>query len=716
MCASASLLSLACYFPPSAARYCPIVSFASSSSHGRRREGGAPRATTLFALAVVPLGKRNRISCRTICGPRDNTRETTKLAAAFGGSSFSVPSCHFVTQRTRVLVVSVDAMRSSSFDGDDDGSSAEDFTNVEERGEESVEDVTVDFIGDGLLGPRKWLGAATIIDQKTKETTFYGVPSHARRVLKVEPQTGRVSVVGPDLGDRKFKYLRGVTSVDQEDEEPTIFALPAWGDSVLRSDFNREEDNEQPEIANWMEELCLHDVNDRTKWEKKWMWHGGQIAHKKDGNLYAIPCNAKAVLRVDVKQAKRGKNATEKAKAISMVGEDLISKMSGAHNNKFYGGITGSDGNIYGVPYCADKVLKIIPDAINPRVELLDGDGALHEIPKGENFKWHGGTYCPIDECIYGFPSHADKILRIHCKTGKVTQIGGNFPEDMNEGRYKWGGGAVDREGRVYAIPSDCACVLRIDPRTTVKAKKTITEDNNNNNNNNASLNNDCDDFESESKRGAPSSTGTGVRGEGFRKVIFDFNKAREQSYSMERTNSKKKKQTVVEVEEPLVEFLGVGVPGMLPNLRNKWQGGVLANDGMIYGVPCDAPYVLRINPETAECSFIGGDLGTMEDKYQGGFLAHDGCIYCIPENAEHVMRIHPPGSTAYPKPQSLKAHNVAVETQVPLTKSQRKKFLNRRNRERSGSSKIGSVVKKNRSCCGPSPRVCPESRPRGCF
>ena len=32
---------------------------------------------------------------------------------------------------------------------------------------------------------------------------------------------------------------------------------PAWGDSVLRSGFNREEDNEQPD-ANWMEELCLH--------------------------------------------------------------------------------------------------------------------------------------------------------------------------------------------------------------------------------------------------------------------------------------------------------------------------------------------------------------------------------------------------------------------------------------------------------------------------
>ena len=63
--------------------------------------------------------------------------------------------------------------------------------------------------------------------------------------------------------------------MDEESEEPTIFALPAWGDNVLRSDFNREEENEVPEIANWMEELYLRDANDRTKWEEKWMWHGG---------------------------------------------------------------------------------------------------------------------------------------------------------------------------------------------------------------------------------------------------------------------------------------------------------------------------------------------------------------------------------------------------------------------------------------------------------
>ena len=71
-------------------------------------------------------------------------------------------------------------------------SSTNDFDENEEedsptRKVSEEEDVTVvvDFIGDGLRGARKWLGAATIVDKETKETTFYGVPSHARRVLKV---------------------------------------------------------------------------------------------------------------------------------------------------------------------------------------------------------------------------------------------------------------------------------------------------------------------------------------------------------------------------------------------------------------------------------------------------------------------------------------------------------------------------------------------------
>ena len=93
-------------------------------------------------------------------------------------------------------------MRSSSFDG-----SAEDITwkKRTRTREEGVEDVAVDFIGDGLLGPRKWLGAATIIDEKTKETTFYGV-----RVTREECSRlnrNRTSVRRWPVWVTRFKYF-----------------------------------------------------------------------------------------------------------------------------------------------------------------------------------------------------------------------------------------------------------------------------------------------------------------------------------------------------------------------------------------------------------------------------------------------------------------------------------------------------------------------------
>ena len=143
------------------------------------------------------------------------------------------------------------------------------------------------------------------------------------------------------------------------------------------------------------------------------------MARRTNGTRKTAICTRFRVTRkqfVDVKQAKRGKNATEKAKAISMVGEDLISKMSGAHNNKFYGGITGSDGNIYGVPYCADKVLKIIPDAETSR-RIIRRRWNFTRFQKGKTLN---GTAARIARLAsaFGF-RRRDKILRIHCKTGK---------------------------------------------------------------------------------------------------------------------------------------------------------------------------------------------------------------------------------------------------------------------------------------------------------
>ena len=59
-----------------------------------------------------------------------------------------------------------------------------------------------------LAGQDKWLGGILGADGNV-----YGVPGHARHVLKLEPTTAKVSLIGgPWVG--KYKWLRGVAAPD----------------------------------------------------------------------------------------------------------------------------------------------------------------------------------------------------------------------------------------------------------------------------------------------------------------------------------------------------------------------------------------------------------------------------------------------------------------------------------------------------------------------
>lgn len=71
-------------------------------------------------------------------------------------------------------------------------------------------------------------------------------------------------------------------------------------------------------------------------------------------------------------------------------------------------------------------------------------------------------------------------------------------------------------------------------------------------------------------------------------------------------------------------------------------SGGVLGQDGNIYCVPCDAEFVLVINPSTLELTRIGqGAIPKGRDKFQGGFsCGGDGNIYCIPETSSVILKI----------------------------------------------------------------------------
>lgn len=74
----------------------------------------------------------------------------------------------------------------------------------------------------------------------------------------------------------------------------------------------------------------------------------------------------------------------------------------------------------------------------------------------------------------------------------------------------------------------------------------------------------------------------------------------------------------------------------------DKWKGGVLAQNSMIYCIPYCARRVLRIDPWRHRTVVVGDNLGDVYGKWSCGILARNGSIYCLPGKARRVLRINP--------------------------------------------------------------------------
>lgn len=77
-----------------------------------------------------------------------------------------------------------------------------------------------------------------------------------------------------------------------------------------------------------------------------------------------------------------------------------------------------------------------------------------------------------------------------------------------------------------------------------------------------------------------------------------------------------------------------------------KYWGGVLGPDGIIYCIPYYAKYVMKIDPTTNTVDFMSTDIkdstyaNTTTMMWRGGVLAPNGIIYCIPYNAGYILKI----------------------------------------------------------------------------
>jgi hypothetical protein len=92
----------------------------------------------------------------------------------------------------------------------------------------------------------------------------------------------------------------------------------------------------------------------------------------------------------------------------------------------------------------------------------------------------------------------------------------------------------------------------------------------------------------------------------------------------------------VLPEEERVLALEGAEVDG-----HNKWQNGFVGGVGCVYGIPCNAPGALCINPASDHCSIMGALYHGL-NKWQGGVVGLDGSMYCIPLAAKSVMRIVP--------------------------------------------------------------------------
>jgi len=120
-------------------------------------------------------------------------------------------------------------------------------------------------------------------------------------------------------------------------------------------------------------------------------------------------------------------------------------------SNKWYGGVLGPDGKIYGIPLNATDILIIDPIAGTAT------RSALGATLTGSN-KWRGGVLGP-DGKIYGIPFTATDILIIDPIAGTATRsaLGATLTDSD-----KWLGGVLGPDGKLYGIPSNATDILNI--------------------------------------------------------------------------------------------------------------------------------------------------------------------------------------------------------------------------------------------------------------
>jgi hypothetical protein len=193
----------------------------------------------------------------------------------------------------------------------------------------------------------------------------------------------------------------------------------------------------------------LIDIGDQIEGHHEW----SAFVDGGDGFFYGIPFNARRVVKFNPLD-----------KLFTEIGPDL-----GEGGLKWICGVRANTGSIYCTPNNADHVLKI--DTIQGTVETLDNV----ELPENGSGLWQSGVLA-TDNNIYYMPCNACRIMRLNPDNDSLSSVG----DDLGGGWDKYWGTVVGNDDCVYGIPDKATRILKFDhsnPDTTSTVGEEAEED-----------------------------------------------------------------------------------------------------------------------------------------------------------------------------------------------------------------------------------------------
>jgi streptogramin lyase len=294
-----------------------------------------------------------------------------------------------------------------------------------------------------------------------------------------------------------------------------------------------------------------------------------------------------------------------------------------ADGGKWFGGVLAPSGIIYGIPHWSTTILKIDPTTDTcVTFGNLEGSAA-----------WCGGVLAP-NGCIYGIPYDSTTVLKIDPTTDAITTFG-----SLAGTAAKWWGGVVAANGMIYGIPwfsGGGGTVLKIDPTTDttttfaggyggwlggvlapngciygIPYRTTVLKID-----------------PSADTATTVGSVGTGENNWcggalGLNGMIYCYSTG--WSYCMKI--------------DPTTDTAAL-VAGNIGGLRN---GCVLAPTGAIWSIPGDATTIGKLDPTTDGVGNVYTGLSATTSKWQGGVMAMNGVIYGIPFSSNTILKIGTP-------------------------------------------------------------------------